>query len=215
MSPTPPLPPYRRCSAAIFTRAESYLKEYATAEKALVSERRAARVTGDYFVDPQAKLAFVVRIRGVNGVSPKVRKILQLLRLRQIFNGAFVKINRATLQMLQLIKPYIAWGYPNLKSVRELVYKRGYGKVAKQRVAITDNAVIESQLGGSGIICTEDLIHEIFTVGPKFKEANNFLWTFKLNAPKGGLEKKLRGYTDGGQAGNRETHINELVQRML
>lgn len=180
-----------------------------------MSERRAARVTGDYFVDPQAKLAFVVRIRGVNGVSPKVRKILQLLRLRQIFNGAFVKINRATLQMLQLIKPYIAWGYPNLKSVRELVYKRGYGKVAKQRVAITDNAVIESQLGGAGIICTEDLIHEIFTVGPKFKEANNFLWTFKLNAPKGGLEKKLRGYTDGGQAGNRETRINELVQRML
>lgn len=59
---------------------------------------------------PQAKLAFVIRIRGINGVSPKVRKILQLLRLRQIFNGAFVKINKATLQMLQLVKPYIAWG---------------------------------------------------------------------------------------------------------
>ena len=87
-----------------------YLKEYAAAEKTLVAERRAARAAGDYFVDPQAKLAFVIRIRGINGVSPKVRKILQLLRLRQIFNGAFVKLNRATLQMLQLIKPYIAWG---------------------------------------------------------------------------------------------------------
>ena len=97
-------------SETIFKRAEAYLKEYASAEKQLVSERRAARAAGDYFVDPQAKLAFVVRIRGINGVSPKVRKILQLLRLRQIFNGAFVKLNRATLQMLQLIKPYIAWG---------------------------------------------------------------------------------------------------------
>jgi large subunit ribosomal protein L7e len=96
------------------------------------------------------------------------------------------------------------------------VYKRGFGKVNKQRVAISDNAVIETVLGKStGIICTEDLIHEIYTVGPHFKEANNFLWTFKLNAPLGGLEKKLRGYTDGGQAGNREVKINDLIQRML
>lgn len=35
-------------------------------------------------------------------------------------------------------------------------------------------------LGRSGVICTEDLIHEIFTVGPKFKYASNFLWPFKV-----------------------------------
>jgi len=35
-------------------------------------------------------------------------------------------------------------------------------------------------LGRSNIICTEDLIHEIFTVGPKFKYASNFLWPFKV-----------------------------------
>lgn len=27
-------------------------------------------------------------------------------------------------------KPYITWGYPNLKTVRELIYKRGHGKVS-------------------------------------------------------------------------------------
>lgn len=37
-------------------------------------------------------------------------------------------------------------------------------------------------LGRSNIICTEDLIHEIFTVGPKFKYASNFLWPFKVYA---------------------------------
>lgn len=63
--------------------------------------------------------------------------------------------------------------------------------------------------------CTEDLIHEIFTVGKHFKEANNFLWPFKLSAPLGGLESKLKNYIEGGQNGNRETHINALVQRML
>uniref|UniRef100_A0A9I9EA42 Uncharacterized protein n=1 Tax=Cucumis melo TaxID=3656 RepID=A0A9I9EA42_CUCME len=33
-------------------------------------------------------------------------------------------------------------------------------------------------------------IHEIMTVGPHFKEANNFLWPFKLKAPLDGLKKK-------------------------
>ena len=33
--------------------------------------------------------------------------------------------------------------YPNLKSVRELIYKRGYGKLNQQRTALTDNAIVE------------------------------------------------------------------------
>lgn len=49
--------------------------------------------------------------------------------------------------MLRIAEPYIAWGYPNLKSVRELVYKRGFAKVNKQRIPLTDNAIIEKALG--------------------------------------------------------------------
>ena len=37
--------------------------------------------------------------------------------------------------------------YPNLKSVRELIYKRGYGKINRQRKALTDNSMIERSLG--------------------------------------------------------------------
>ena len=177
--------------------------------------KRAARTAGDFYVTPEAKLAFVVRIRGINGVSPKIRRILQLLRLRQIHNGAFVKVNKATLQMLQLIAPYIAWGYPSVKTIRELIYKRGSGKIAKQRVPLTDNALIERALGAHKIVCMEDLVHEIATVGPHFKEANNFLQPFKLNSARGGMEKKLSNFMSGGQAGNRETLINALVASML
>ncbi|MED6237904.1 60S ribosomal protein L7 [Ataeniobius toweri] len=83
----------------------------------------------------------------INGVPPKVRKVLQLLRLRQIFNGVFVKLNKASINMLRIAEPYIAWGYPNLKSVRELIYKRGHGRVKKTRIALTDNALIENALG--------------------------------------------------------------------
>jgi large subunit ribosomal protein L7e len=70
-------------------------------------------------------------------------------------------------------------------------------------------------VSSAGIICMEDLVHEIFTVGPHFKEANNFLWPFNLSAPLGGLERKLTDFAEGGQAGNRDTKINALIQRML
>ncbi|KAJ3101822.1 60S ribosomal protein L7 [Phlyctochytrium bullatum] len=206
----------------IFKRAEQYIKEYRSKERDEIRLRRIAKQSGSYYVPAEAKLAFVIRIKGhqltlvsINKLAPKPRKILQLLRLTKINSGTFVKLNKATLQMLQWVSPYIAWGYPNLKSVRELIYKRGFAKVNKQRIPIHDNAVVEAALGKYGIICVEDLIHEIFTVGPHFKEANNFLWPFHLSNPTGGFPgKKATHFIEGGESGNREHHINELVQKM-
>lgn len=59
---------------------------------------------------------------------------------------------------------------PNLKTVRELIYKRGYGKVDKQRIPLSNNNVIEANLGKYDILCVEDLVHEILTAGPNFKQ---------------------------------------------
>ena len=108
----------------------------------------------------------------------------------------------------------IPCSYPNLKTVRELIYKRGYAKVNRQRIPITDNSIIEKALGRCGIICVEDLIHEIFTVGRNFKKASNFLWPFKLNNPNGGFRKKTNHFVEGGDFGNREDAINNLVRKM-
>ncbi len=47
----------------------------------------------------------------INNVAPKTKKILQLLRLRQIHNGVFVRLTHATLTMLRLVEPYITYGY--------------------------------------------------------------------------------------------------------
>jgi len=201
-------------SAEAFKRAEKYVKEYRDKEADLTRLRREAKKNKGFYVDEEAKLAFVIRIRGINDMHPKTKKILQLLRLRQINNGVFLKINKASVKMLRLVEPYIAWGYPNLKSVRELIYKRGYGKVDGQRKPLSDNAIIEGVLGSKDIICIEDLVHEIYTVGPSFKEANNFLWPFQLSAPKGGIGNKRRHYIEGGHAGNRETKINQLIRSM-
>lgn len=154
-------------------------------------------------------------LRSVSKVPPKPRKILQLLRLLQINNGVFIKITKATSEMIKLVEPWVAYGYPNLKSVKELVYKRGYGKIDKQRIALTDNSIIEENLGKYGIVCMEDLIHEIYTVGPNFKQASNFLWPFKLNNPNGGFRtRKFNHWIQGGDLGNREEKINALIRQM-
>merc|ERR1712168_616524 len=198
----------------IYKRAEKDHKLYKEMYRREGRLGRTARKVGTYYVPAEPKLAFVIRIRGINGVSPKVRKVLQLMRLRQIFNGVFVKLNKASINMLRIAEPYIAWGYPNLKSVRELIYKRGHGRMRKMRIALTDNALIEKALGKYGIICVEDLIHEIYTGGKNFKPANNYLWPFKLSSPRGGMNKKTTHFVEGGDAGNREDQINRLVRRM-
>merc|ERR1711878_201825 len=145
---------------AIIKRAAAYAKEYALAEKTLVARKRQAKKNGNAYVESEPKLALVIRIRGINQVSPRVKKILQLLRLRQIGNATFVKLNKATNMMLNIAQPYITWG------------------------------------------------------GPNFKRANNFLWTFKLSAPNGGYRRVTNHFVEGGDFGNREDKINNLVKRM-
>jgi len=201
---------------ALALRTLKYEKEYAEHRRKLIQLRRKAKIEGNFFVEPEAKLLFVIRIVGIIKISPKPRKVLQLLRLKQLHNGVFLKVNKPILNMLKLVDPYVTYGYPSLKTTRQLIYKRGFGKVNKQRIPLSDNEVITKNLGEYGIFGVEDLIHEIYTVGPHFKQAANFLWPFKLSSPKKGFVCKRHGFCEirGGDWGNRENLINELIDRM-
>lgn len=58
-------------------------------------------------------LFFEFPFHSINNIAPKPRKILQLLRLLQINNGVFIKVSKATSQMLLLVEPYITYGLVN------------------------------------------------------------------------------------------------------
>jgi len=197
-----------------FKRAEKYVREYRSQERALIRSKRQAKNNNNFYIAPESRILFAIRIRGINAMDPKTRKILQLLRLRQVHNGVFVKVNAASLNMLRLVEGYITYGTPNRKTVQDLIYKRGFGKVNHQRIPLSNNQVIRQELGKFGIVCIEDLIHEIYTVGPHFKEVNNFLWPFKLSSPLGGYKYKGSHFTEGGDYGNREELVNNLVRSM-
>jgi len=78
----------------------------------------------------------------VNKLDPRSVRILRLLRLRQIHNGAFVRINKATVNLLRRVEPYITFGYPSVETIRKLVLKRGYGKINHQRIPLTNNRLV-------------------------------------------------------------------------
>ena len=77
------------------------MKEYRDQEADLVRLKRDARANGGFFVEPEAKLMVVMRLRGLNDLHPQTRKVLQLMRLRQIHNGIFLRVNKATINMLK------------------------------------------------------------------------------------------------------------------
>ena len=196
------------------TKGKKYHDELVKEEQHLIEAKREARNNGNFYMAPEAKVAFVIRIKGVNHIRPQVKKILRLLRLRQLNNGVFVKVNKATMNMIKRVEPYVVYGYPNRKTISDLIYKRGFAKINHSRIPLSDNMIIEQSLGNFGINCVEDLIEEIYRVGPHFKEANSFLWTFKMNNPRGGWSNKNHSFQNGGDWGNREEEINKLIRKM-
>lgn len=193
--------------------AQKYAREYQEAELAEKRAREQALAAGRIHVPEGARVYLVIRIRGIVGVAPKPRTILALFRLRQLNNAVFIRCNTATLGALRLVDNYVAYGEPSLETVRALVYKRGYACVSGMRIPIVDNELIDDNLGEHGILCAEDLVHELYTCGPNFGEANRFLWPFKLNPPK--LRSKSRAFTEGGDFGYRGNYINSFVAQMI
>ncbi|MBN3271661.1 RL7L protein, partial [Polyodon spathula] len=197
-----------------FKRLENFLWESRQKHRDEIRLNRAAHRPNREILPSKPRLVFAVRIRQIKGISPKVRKVIQMLRLRKIFSGCFVKLNKTSRGMLQAVEPYVAWGYPNLKSVRELILKRGQAKIDKRRVPLTDNTLIEQHMGKHGIICLEDLIHEIYSVGKCFPVANNFLWPFPLSVARHAARDKAGFLRDIGEPGPRGEDINRIIRQL-
>ncbi|KAJ7406745.1 60S ribosomal protein L7-like 1 [Willisornis vidua] len=201
-----------------FKRLETFVRDSWRKRRDDTRLRRMEQRPGQAAAPQEHKLAFVVRIVDVKGVTKRVRRVIQLLRLRKNFTGIFVKLTPLSLKMLRIVEPYVAWGYPNLKSVRELILKRGQAKIKKKKMPLTDNMLIEQHLGeekGScGIICLEDLIHEIYSTGRYFRRVTNFLWPFHLSVARHASRNRVGFLKEMGKPGYRGEAINQLIRQL-
>ncbi|KAH1098815.1 hypothetical protein J1N35_015736 [Gossypium stocksii] len=76
------------------------------------------------------------------------------------------------------------------ENVKELVYKKGYARIDKKAVPLTDNNIIE-------------------------QEVVLFMGHLMLSKPEDRLLRgKKQPYREGGDAGNREDEINDLINKM-
>jgi len=206
----------RKMNVEIGNRWYKYQNQWKRAEQTLQKQRNEAKNCGTFFLEPEAKVLLVVRIRGINRLSPKVRKVLRLLRLRQIHNAVLIKVNKATIGMLKLVEPYVAYGYPSVATIKRLVCKRGYLKIDRQRIPLVNNEQVQEQLGHLDIKSVGCMINELFTCGDNFTAVASKLWPFKLASPRGGYSGKKRiHFVDGGSFGNQEKYINAFVAKML
>ncbi|MBZ3891726.1 60S ribosomal protein L7-like 1 [Sciurus carolinensis] len=153
-------------------------------------------------------LVFAVRIQRISAVSLLVQRTTARLRLKKIF------ITPQSLKMLRIEEPYVTWGFPNLKSVRELTLKHGQAKVKNKTIPLTDNTVIEEHLGRSDVICLEDLIHEIAFPGKYFWEISMFLCPFHLSLAHHATKTRVGFLKEMGLPGYRGERVNQLIHQL-
>uniref|UniRef100_A0A8C8EPQ7 Large ribosomal subunit protein uL30-like ferredoxin-like fold domain-containing protein n=1 Tax=Oncorhynchus tshawytscha TaxID=74940 RepID=A0A8C8EPQ7_ONCTS len=189
-----------------FKRLEDFLKDSHRKHRDETRIRRSAHRPAPAMPSAKNRLAFAVRIRDA--------LICRHFRLLKIFSGAFVKMNETSMAMLKMVEPYVALGFPNLKSVCELILKRGQAKINKRKVALTDNTLIEQHMGKYGIICLEDLIHEIYSVGMNFCVVRNYIWPFRLSVARHTARDKAGLLKNIGNPGPRGMDVNSIIRQL-
>ncbi|CAI4758336.1 CQI_4a_G0046460.mRNA.1.CDS.1 [Saccharomyces cerevisiae] len=186
--------------------------------------------------DGKPALLFIVRVRGPLAVNipNKAFKILSLLRLVETNTGVFVKLTKNVYPLLKVIAPYVVIGKPSLSSIRSLIQKRGRiiykgeNEAEPHEIVLNDNNIVEEQLGDHGIICVEDIIHEIATMGESFSVCKFFLQPFKLNREVSGFgslnrlrkikqreaESRTRQFSNAATAPVIEVDIDSLLAKL-
>ena len=117
--------------------------------------------------------------------------------------------------MVKLIESYVTWGYINKNTIEDLLRKRGSVTVGNNEPNELENTRIEDALGKLGIVCIEDIIHELTYESKNAKDVLNFLGYFKLEANDDGFEKANISFEKGGSQGFRGDKINELLKKMI
>ncbi|KAH3684912.1 hypothetical protein WICPIJ_004109 [Wickerhamomyces pijperi] len=213
------------------TKVEKAKLEGESTDKNFIEKVQADGLKEKRLYDGKDTLYFVIRVSGPHGVKipSKVIKVLNLLRLTHVNTAVFLKLTETVYPLLKLISPYVIIGQPSLASVRNLIQKRATVTVQVEEgtksVKLNDNNLVEEQLGEEGIICVEDIIHEIMSLGENFKRCSYFLDPFQLKQDIVGFgplaklkklekreeKKENKTYSNAGAAPVLEVDIDEFI----
>ncbi|CAI5755740.1 unnamed protein product [Candida verbasci] len=179
-----------------FIRAETLVSNNKTNELERKRIKNLTKKAKTDSSDSNYKLLFLIRIpnfqKGLK-IPVKAFQILKILKLIESNTGVFVKANNQVLNLLNLISPYIIIGQPSIQSIRKLFQKRARVAIKEDNeeepkvVKLDNNQYVEDKFGNDlGLICIEDIIHELISLSDNFKIINGWLLPFKLESPING-----------------------------
>ena len=164
-----------------------------------------------------ANMVFAIRIREDAGKVPKeIYNILAQLRLKSPSTGVFLKYDPLTRRHLHLVEPWVVYGSPSEGIVKDLLERRSFGNVRGTKTPLSDNTILERELGNEhGILCMEDMVHELNTVGDAFDAVSKFLWPFPLSSIHSKFEKEKLALKQGKDYGDKGQAIDDYIKMML
>lgn len=183
-----------------FTRADELIrrrKQVIQESNRLQSVKRqlAKNKNGGLKDNQLGQLLLVVRsdtVANKRNIHKKVLAVLKNMRLQKIHSAVFVRSSPAVHEQLQQIRPYVTAGTPSLETVRSLINKRAHTVVNDKRVPVSDNTMVEEALGDAGVICVEDIIHEIMNGDDEtFGKVSSYLAPFELNTESRNKNKMM------------------------
>lgn len=146
-------------------------------------------------------LLAIVRLKGIYGLHPDVKKTLQLLRLHKVNHAVLYPDTPAIRGMLQKVKDTIAWGEIERNTLIQLLKKRGRLPGNKR--------ITEEYLKSLGKTI-EEIADEI--MNGKKPQDFGIKPVFRLRPTR--VDKK-RPFKLGGSLGYHGKHINELLREMI
>mmetsp|Transcript_63396 Transcript_63396/g.163118 ORF Transcript_63396/g.163118 Transcript_63396/m.163118 type:complete len:260 (+) Transcript_63396:86-865(+) len=135
---------------------------------------------------PQGRVIVAVR-NGRLGGSREVKDTLRSLALTERHTLVFLPITEEITAKLHTCKPFLFWGRPTFKTVFNVIHKKALFRdpeTPKEKKPLSDNVLIEKHLGDTGVLCTEDLAHVLYTRAQSFSEVNSRLWPVPLGDAK-------------------------------
>ena len=164
-----------------------------------------------------ADMVFAIRIREDAGRVPKlIFEIFRKLGLKKANTGVFLRYDAITRKHLHLVEPWVVYGKPSEGIVKDLMERKSFGNVRGEKVPLSDNTILERELGSEhGIICMEDMVHELTSVGDSFDAVTKFLWPFPLTAARSKFEKEKLSLKQGKDYGDKGEEIDEYIKQML
>ena len=136
----------------------------------------------------------IVLVRGLAGLTQKVKDTLAMLRLTRKNFCVVVPNNPVYVGMINKVKDYVTWGVIDDATYSELIEKRG--EEYKGRLEDSKKKYNYKTLRVNG---------------------KHYKPYFRLNPPKKGFGRKgiKVAFKVGGALGNRNEAINDLIKRML